>query len=286
MKKLMIATILTTIALCAGAELNTNSTEEEFEAVANAMLACSNADSAVQIAKSEKFFYMSNEPRLALFRKSYDAKLAEKFSTATKKKSLPVKMLPTWPEVAELACAARGATTETPYTYGKAKEFGCCLTPIDVANNGIEVAAGVLSEMVVKRSAYFSIYSDMTPAKGINAVKRSIQRQGEKAIRKWLRRHGKSFVTKDGVNPCAEKMDALTAALNTPRLAGLNEWFEGVELSCRVDLTTLPTAAEIDALKTAVLDGAKELTPQTTVELYLCLGVDGYNAFVKEYNGD
>ena len=287
MKKLMIAMMATIVAICAKATLTLESSESEFRTVADAMLTATDAAAAIKIAKDEKFFYISNKPALADFRASYDARLAEKFRPATKKKSLPVFPLHTWPTVAELACEVFNVPATTPYIYAKAKELGVQLEPVEVASaGGFEVCIGVLNEMIAKRDVYFDIHRTVTALDNMNRVKRVIQKKAEASIKKWLRRQGKSFVTKDGVNPCAERMTALNAALNAPRFAELNEWMADLGLECRIDVASLPSSAEVEALKEKVLDGDETLDADKKIILFVCLGVDGYNQFVKEYNGD
>lgn len=107
-----------------------------------------------------------------------------------------------------------------------------------------------------------------------------------KAIRKYLRSQGKSFVTKDGVNPCEELMKELNAALNAPRFKGLNAWMEKVGFTARIDESQLPTEEFVAQLKEDVLNGEKDMTENVAFVLKVNLGVEGYNAFVKEYNGE
>ena len=281
MKKLTMAMAAAAVAACAEARLARDSAETEFRAVADAVLACTNAHQAAVLALGENLWAAGNSDRLDAFRAEYDARLAAKVAGSA---HVPCWPLRAWPKVAEAGCAANRVAERNPYILGKARELGVpALIPWYVASaGGTEVAANVLSEMVAKRDDYFTAYDIAQLAQ----VKRCIQKDAEKSVKKWLRRQGKSFVTKDGVNPCAKKMEALNAALNAPRLAGLNEWFADMGLECRVDVSTLPTDAEASALKAAVLDGDKDLTGAVKRDLYLCLGVDGYNAFVKEYNGD
>ena len=106
------------------------------------------------------------------------------------------------------------------------------------------------------------------------------------AIRKYLRSQGRSFVTKDGVNPCVELMKELNAALNSPRLGGLNAWLEKVGVSARLDESQLPTEEFVTQLKEDVLNGERDMTENVAFVLKVNLGVDGYNEFVREYNGE
>ena len=106
------------------------------------------------------------------------------------------------------------------------------------------------------------------------------------AIRRHLRSQGGSFVTKDGANPCVELMKELNAALNAPRLNGLNAWLEKVGVPARLDESQLPTEEFVAQLKEDVLNGERDMTENVAFVLKVNLGVDGYNEFVKEYNGE
>jgi hypothetical protein len=80
-------------------------------------------------------------------------------------------------------------------------------------------------------------------------------------------------------------MTDLTAALNAPRFAGLDMWLRSV--GCKgVDLSKMPSEEDVAKLREDILYGRKDMTPFNKSILYVCLGVDGYNKFVKEYNGD
>ena len=113
-----------------------------------------------------------------------------------------------------------------------------------------------------------------------------IQKTATKSIRKALRRQGKSFVVKNGVNPCEQYVTALTAALNAPRFNGIDAWCESLGMSFRLDTSRLPSAQDIEVLKEQILDGDKDPKPEDLYILNICLGTDGYNKFVKAYNGD
>lgn len=115
---------------------------------------------------------------------------------------------------------------------------------------------------------------------------KKFQEVSVKYVKKYLRRQGKSFVTKDGVNPCEDLMKELNTALNAPYFNGLNEWNAKVGINASVDISKLPTSAEVQALKNAILNADKNMTNTDKMILKICLGVDGYNAFVKEYNGE
>lgn len=114
-----------------------------------------------------------------------------------------------------------------------------------------------------------------------------IQTKAAPVVRRWIRRNGGSFVTdKDGKNPMEEHLKPLTAALNAPRFKGLNVWLEKHGVAARFDESLLPTEEAAAKLKEDVYYGDVEMTEKTKFLLQVCLGVEGYNAFVKEYNGE
>lgn len=126
------------------------------------------------------------------------------------------------------------------------------------------------------------------PSPAALAVTRDlIQAKAAKLVRRVIRRNGGSFVTdKDGRNPMEEHLKPLTAALNAPRFKGLNDWLAKYGVEARFDESLLPTEEAAAKLKEDVYYGDVEMTEKTKFLLQVCLGVEGYNAFVKEYNGE
>jgi hypothetical protein len=115
--------------------------------------------------------------------------------------------------------------------------------------------------------------------------KRRLQKMALGAIKVHLRSQGKSFVTKNGVNPCEKYMTGLTEALNAPRFAGLDAWFKSMGLK-GVDLSKMPSEEAVAKLKDDIFYGRKDMDGRAKAILEVCLGVEGYNKFVKEYNGN
>lgn len=107
-------------------------------------------------------------------------------------------------------------------------------------------------------------------------------------LKLWFRKNGKSVVEKNGVNPLAPYMDGLMAALNAPRLEGLNQCLETIGIDKKVDLSVLPSTDEINKMREEVLIGNINLTKKwkAAFDLIVCLGVDGYNEMVRQYNGE
>ena len=113
-----------------------------------------------------------------------------------------------------------------------------------------------------------------------------VQKKAIKTIRKYLRKNGKGFVTVNGVNPCEKYLKELADGLNSPRLEGFVKWLSVMGVDDKIDVSWIPSAKEIEALKNRILDADEELTPKSQKLLRIGLGSDGYNAFVKEYNGE
>lgn len=108
-----------------------------------------------------------------------------------------------------------------------------------------------------------------------------------KAIKHQIRKEGSSFVEKDGVNPVQVRIDMLSKALNAPRLNGLNSAIKtcGMDYGLDFESKLLPEA-EVETLKTDVLNGDVDFTGLTCYRLRTHMGIDAYNAFVKLYNGE
>jgi hypothetical protein len=180
-----------------------------------------------------------------------------------------------------LARAAVGADTAYAKSIAIAERLGCDITAASIFRAG-----GTIGDLAVYLSEAAACPMKCTDGelRGIY-WKDAMQKAAVKAVKKYIRSQGKSFVTKDGVNPCEIYMTDLTTALDAPRLAGLDAWYKSIGLA-GIDLSALPSEAEVEHLRQDVLDGTKDLDSRTKVILHICLGVEGYNAFVKEYNGD
>lgn len=118
-------------------------------------------------------------------------------------------------------------------------------------------------------------------------VKKSLLASAPKIIKRTLRLRGISFVVKPGeANPVQPPIDALSTALNAPKLAGLKEW---VAEWCPSHDWVEPkwmTQAEATALKDAVFFGDVDLNAKNKVLLLGYYGIEEYNKFIAQYNGD
>lgn len=100
----------------------------------------------------------------------------------------------------------------------------------------------------------------------------------------WFRKHGMSFVTKNGVNPLKTYMDDLSTALDAPRLGNINELMAKINRPDVVfDMSFLPDDTWVEETKNKVLIDDIPFEPVKN-KLRLCLGVEEYNKFVDLYN--
>lgn len=176
------------------------------------------------------------------------------------------------------AFEASDLSTKVPYLVSIAKKYELFIDVKPCSEKAdIDELIGILNEQIKNKTYRNSEY---------NKVKYEIQKRSVKQVKKYLRSQGKSFVTKNGVNPCSDLMQELNTALNAPLFNGLNDFFLKIGLTCKIDTTILPTADEIAKLREDCLFGEKDLTNGNKDLLIFGLGVNGYNQFVKEYNGE
>ena len=188
----------------------------------------------------------------------------------------------TWPKCAAAAAVPSGAATLYPKTLAIANRLGVDVTPYGIFSGGgtLDDLADWLSEAVA-----FPAERTWSETVVLTDFRKCTQKLALRAVKRYIRSQGKSFVTKDGVNPCESYMTGLTEALNAPRFAGLDAWLKSIGLK-GVDLSKMPSEEEVAKLKEDVLFGDRDMGNWAKAILGVCLGVDGYNEFVKEYNGD
>jgi len=281
MKKLMMTITLTgAVALSALGGLSPKSTAAEFRTAFEAALAEPSATNQVGIttALNTRGFWniiWAQDSEVVAFRGEADEELARRGVGALWGYTV------TFPKVSALHRARNGAEAAVPVRLAVARRLGCNALPYDISQraDAADIAACLAEAVTLAHNPEFSSIRD------IDQFKCALQALAAKGIRKALRRQGKSFVTKDGVNPCETALSALNSALNAPRLAGTGEWLAEFGFADSFAVS-LPPEAQIAKLRERVLDGDEELTPRNKALLYVCLGVDGYNVFVKEYNGD
>ena len=108
----------------------------------------------------------------------------------------------------------------------------------------------------------------------------------QKDIKRKMREKGLSFVAKDGKNPIQDEVDTLSAAFNAPRHAGVREWFAKWYPEYTWIDSAQDTDAEVAAYKDAVFNGETAFDKIAQSKLRFYLGVEEYNRFVKQYNGE
>ena len=105
--------------------------------------------------------------------------------------------------------------------------------------------------------------------------------------RRAVRAEGGSFVGAEGAKRVKAKLDALAAELNAPRFGKAGEMLAafGIPVEWEFIQSRILADAELDGLKARLLNGEIPFTPVLQNKLCVALGVEGYNAFVREYNG-
>lgn len=148
-------------------------------------------------------------------------------------------------------------------------------------------------------------YNPNITAGRVSGIARDIQDSSVYAVRRGLRKAGKSFVAKPKLdekgkvvkdakgnvittNPTKEYMDEITACLNAPYFNGLEAALKkvGVEDENLPNLADLRAQAdkEVNASEQKILDGEIEFSNRFAYFLRFKLGVAEYNKFVKLYN--
>lgn len=121
--------------------------------------------------------------------------------------------------------------------------------------------------------------------KSIKTYKKYTLSAAAKCVKRQIRSEGKSFVAKEGSNPVQDRLDAVSAALDAPKMAGLKEALAACGITLEADMEkAMMTDAEISALKEAVMFGDKPFSAYNQNMLLMNLGVEAFNKFVEDYN--
>ena len=104
-------------------------------------------------------------------------------------------------------------------------------------------------------------------------------------VKIMLRRSGKSFVTRDGVNPLEPYAKRLETILNAPRMHGMADFCAeiGLPKTYAIPEDSFLTDDEVKTVCDSVLIDDRSLK-NVSAKLRYSMGTDAYNAFVKEYN--
>ena len=151
----------------------------------------------------------------------------------------------------------------------------------DAANTGLALTAKEAGYAGFALQAACSGF--LSPANARNAILNA----AIVPVRRAIRAEGGSFVGKEGAKLVKAKLDALAKELNAPRFGKADKILAeiGMEVDWEFIQSRILADAELDGLKTRLLGGEIPFSQELQNKLCIALGVDGYNAFVKEYNG-
>ena len=151
----------------------------------------------------------------------------------------------------------------------------------DAANTGLGLAA--------KEAGYANFVLQRTcgGATPVALARNAILAAAIVPTRRTIRAEGGSFVGKDGAARVKAILDGLAAELNAPRFGKADEITArlGLDIEWEFAKSHLLSDEKVAELKRRLLDG--EIAFNWTLQGQMCaaLGVEAYNAFVKEYNG-
>ena len=135
--------------------------------------------------------------------------------------------------------------------------------------------------------ANFALQMACTGDIPVSGVRNGILNAAIVPVRRTIRAKGGSFVGKDGAKLVKAKLDALAAELNAPRFGKAGEILKKLDLEVEWEFiqSRILSDAEVGKLKTRLLGGEIPFDGALQNKLCIALGVEAYNAFVKEYNG-
>lgn len=121
----------------------------------------------------------------------------------------------------------------------------------------------------------------------VSGVRNGILNAAIVPTRRAIRANGGSFVGKEGAKLVKERLDALATELNAPRFGKAGDVLAEIGMGVEWEFiqSRIPGDAEVDGIRKLLLDGEIPFSTALQNKLCIALGVDGYNAFVKEYNG-
>ena len=106
-------------------------------------------------------------------------------------------------------------------------------------------------------------------------------------VRRAIRAKGGTFVGEEGAKLVKAKLDALAAELNAPRFGKADKLLAEIGMSVEWEYIQghILGDREVAEVRTKLLDGEIAFDRALQNKLCIALGVEAYNAFVKEYNG-
>ena len=163
----------------------------------------------------------------------------------------------------------------------KLREDMLALCGYDAANCGVDLHKGEPGYV------NFRLQTACGGNVSVRDVRREVLEASVVPARRYIRASGASFVGKDGAKRVKDILDALAAELNAPCFGKADDILArlGFEVEWEFIQSRLLTDDEIAEIRTKLLDGEIAFSGSLQNKLCIALGVEGYNAFVKEYNG-
>ena len=176
---------------------------------------------------------------------------------------------------------ARAVLGRVGYVSDRVRGDLLAVCGFDAANTGLGLTA--------KEAGYanFVLQQACGGAIPVASARNAILNAAVIPTRRMIRAEGGSFVGKEGAKLVKAKLDALAAELNAPRFGKAGDVLAEIGMGVEWDFiqSHILDDAKIAALEKLLLDGEIPFDVALQNKLCIALGVDGYNAFVKEYNG-
>lgn len=245
-------------------------TTDEWRALADYQIekskGCGDAEKYVYNLRPSAILAISRNPDLADIAREYDRKYAE----------IGTRLAPTFANSGIMPLTKANWINKykdvLPVVCGLADKKSVKLSDLE------------LGERINVIAENFSIKEPHLYSNEIEKEKSKIISLAVKAVKRRLREEGKTFIVgADGKNPVQDACDALTAALNAPKMAGLGAWVERWT-GTKWQEPKWMSDAEAEKLKDDVFYGQIPFTPNVKSVLCANIGVDAYNAFVEKYN--
>ena len=106
-----------------------------------------------------------------------------------------------------------------------------------------------------------------------------------RSVKIYLREHNESFVTPEGgENPIAAYVAKFNAAMDAPRLAGIEDVFAEVGVTVNPKRDKMMTDEQVEELCQKILIDDEKLGKYNKNRLLLAMGLENFNRFVEKYN--
>ena len=192
------------------------------------------------------------------------------------------------PPLFVLCCITTNRAVRYPRTYAAALEAYAATKPnlVKFVRPLGRFSAGALNKRPPAERVAVYVEKPLYDAEKLREFRTRVGAALGKLIVPTLRKQGKAVTTgPDGRSPVKEYADRISAALDAPRFAGLQEILDEMGIDAKIDLSYLPPDEKVAALRDAILAGTRPLTKLSGRDISLCLGTAAYNAFVEAYNG-